>query len=180
MRIFSLGYPWLASLSTKQLLRAKTKDGQICVLEVEPISLDYLYLENPDAISESSHLFEFGMILIEIAVDSPEDSDSVKLEDHIYMHPTNSLSCTKLLAPSTTDFAFCVRDRKSTPSYTRIRRYQYPELTDRERYLKDSSRYTMHKQFQGRLQYRLGSSDLTFLGCKSYVTLHGLLLLDHL
>ena len=121
MRVLSLGYPWLVSLSTKQLHRAETKDRRDCVLEVKPISLGNLNLDDPDTISDSSHLFEIRMTLIEIALDSLEDSDPVKLEDHIYMHmhPTNSLSCTKLLAPRTIEVCFlCPRSEVNTILYT--------------------------------------------------------------
>ena len=75
---------------SKQLHRAETKDRRDCVLEVGPILLENLYLDNPDAISESPHSFEIGLILIEIALDSPADSDLVKLED-LYLYASNKL-----------------------------------------------------------------------------------------
>ncbi len=117
------------------------------------------------------------MIWVEITLDSPEGSDPVSVEDLIQQ---TSLVYKALDSKYHRVYAFCVRDRRSTSSYTRKENYQYSELTGWGRYLMNSSRYTMHKQFQGRLQYQLGSSDPTFLGCKSYVTLYGLLLLDHL
>ena len=135
---YLLGTPWLASLSSKRLRRLQTEDHSVCVLEVKTIPLDNLYLDSPEALSESSQLFQIGLILIEIALGDSETFDPEEHEDPY-------LSASKMLPHVHTALgskyrracAFCIQDRRSLSSYGRPQKYQYPEETGWEFYLKE-------------------------------------------
>lgn len=135
---YLLGTPWLASLSNKRLCRLETEDRSSCLLEVKMIPVESFYLENPDALSESSQLFEIGMILIEIALEGDQGSD---LEEHEnpYLHAYKMLPKVYERVGSTyyRACAFCIQDRRSDPSYGRPEKYRYPEETGWDIYLKD-------------------------------------------
>ena len=75
---YPVGTPWLASLSSKHLRGFGTKDRRVCVLGIETMPLEYIWFDNPDGLRESSQLFQIGVILIEIALDSAEVSDLAK------------------------------------------------------------------------------------------------------
>lgn len=135
---YLLGTPWLASLTSKNLRRIETTERMVCLLGVKTIPLDYIYLESPDALSESSQLFQMGMILIEIALDGLDSSDTVKLENP-YQYALNKLpSVYKVLGSKYyRACAFCVQDRRSISSYGRQEKYQYPMETGWEVFLKE-------------------------------------------
>ena len=135
---YLLGTPWLASLTSKNLRGIETTEKMVCLLRVKTIPLDYIYLENPDALSESSQVFQIGMILIEIALDGLDSSDTVKLENP-YQYALSKLpSVYKALGSKYyRACAFCVQDRRSISSYVRQEKYQYPMETGWEVYLKE-------------------------------------------
>lgn len=135
---YLLGTPWLASLSSKHIRRIETEKGNICVLGVKTLPLDEFYLYSPDALSESSQLFQIGMILIELALNGPEKSDQAKYEDP-YLYAFNKLPLVQKAIGSKyyRACAFCIKDRRSVSSYGRPEKYKYPQETGWDVYLKD-------------------------------------------
>ena len=70
--------------------------------------LEYIWFDKPDGLRESSKLFQIGVILIEIALDSAEVSDLAKTETRVYSYPRRSLSWTKPLEPIITGLVLSV------------------------------------------------------------------------
>ncbi len=133
---YLLGTPWLASLSSKRLRRINTKDGSVCALRVKTIPLDSLYLENPDALSESSQIFQIGMVLIEVALNGLENSEPARLEDpYLYASKMLPLVHKAIGWNYYRACAFCIQDRRSLSSYGRPQKFQYPKKTGWEVYL---------------------------------------------
>lgn len=118
--------------------RIQTENPSVCVLEVKTKPLENLYLENPDALSESSQLFQIGMLLIEIALQG-RDYKEVGKSDDPYLYASNKLPLVHGSIGSRyyKACAFSDQDRRSTPSYGRAEKYQYPEKTGWDAYLKD-------------------------------------------
>lgn len=132
---YLLGTPWLASLSNKRLRRIETKDGISCFLKVKLIRVDFYYLESSTALSESSQLFEIGMILIDIAL---EGSDLKEDEDpYLYARRMLPKVFGKVGAKYYKACAFCVHDRRSSESYPRPEKYKDPREMGWDFYLKD-------------------------------------------
>lgn len=135
---YLLGTPWLASLSSKRLRRVETLDNTTYALEIETIPLDNLYIENPDALSETSQLFRIGVLLIEIALGTRETSDPAEVEEP-YLRASKLLPLVQ--AAVGTQYckacAFCIQDRSSSTSYGRPDKYQYAEKTGWDMYLRD-------------------------------------------
>ena len=86
------------------------------------------------------------MILIDIALDSHDTSDPVRLDDpHLYAFKRLPLVHEAVGSGYYRAYAFCVQDRRSSPSYGRYEKYEYPEQTGWEVYLKDLlTQYHVH------------------------------------
>ena len=129
-----LGTPWLASLSSQDLRTIETRDGIICVLRVQPMPLTYFDLDH--ALSELFQLSQIGMLLIDIALDGPEDSEPAKPEDK-YLYASKKLPLVYEAMGSNyyRACAFCVQDRRSSDyrrsssSYHRREKFWYPVET---------------------------------------------------
>ena len=135
---YLLGTPWLACLSSKSLRINVTKDRKVCVLDITTMPLDFHFLLDRDGLSESSQLLQIGMILIDIALDSHNTSDPARLDDpHLYASKRLPLVHEAIGSNYYRACAFCVQDRRSSPSYGRYEKYVYPDQTGWELYLKD-------------------------------------------
>ena len=71
---FLLGTPWLASLSSRNLLRLKNtrKEHHSFCLEMQTLDLEDLLHDDPGALAETSQLVRLGVLLMEIALDKPD------------------------------------------------------------------------------------------------------------
>ena len=131
---YLLGTPWLASLSNKRLRRIETKDRTSCFLKVKMIPLEAYYLGSTTALTESSQLFEIGMILIDIAL------EGLDLEEHEDPYLYASRMLPKVHEKVGFKFwracAFCIHDRRSVSLYGRPEKYQDPRETYWDVYLK--------------------------------------------
>ncbi|KAL9130008.1 MAG: hypothetical protein Q9217_001692 [Psora testacea] len=135
---YLLGTPWLASLSSKQLRRIETKSQSAYVLGLQKLSLEDLYFQNPDALAEPTQLFRIGILLMEIALGNPDHSDPAEVEEP-YLRASKMLPLVRTAVGSQycKACAFCIQDRRSTPFYGRPEKYQYPEKTGWDIYLRD-------------------------------------------
>ena len=133
---YLLGTPWLASLSSKRLRRVETKGRKQFVLEVQTLELEDLYSEDPKALSEPSQLFSIGVLLVEIALSDPDQSNPVKIQDpglrKSKILPLVERAMGSLYSKAT---AFCLQDRSSGPHFGRPDKYQKPEETGWTSYL---------------------------------------------
>lgn len=133
---YLLGTPWLASLSSKRLRRVETNGRKQFVLEVQTLELEDLYSEDPRALSEPSQLFSIGVLLVEIALSDPDQSDPVKIQDpelrKSKILPLVERAMGSLYSKAT---AFCLQDRRSGPHFGRPDKYQKPEETGWTSYL---------------------------------------------
>ena len=135
---YLLGTPWLASLSNKRLRRIETKGRSSCFLKVRMIPVETYYFESPVALSESSQLFEIGMILIDIAFGSDKGSDLEEHEDpYLYVSRMLPKVYEAIGEKYYRACAFCAQDRRSSPSYGRPEKYQDPRETGWGVHLKD-------------------------------------------
>ena len=133
---YLLGTPWLASLSSKRLRRVEANGRKQFVLEVQTLELDDLYSEDPKALSEPSQLFSIGVLLVEIALSDPDQSNPVKIQDpelrKSKILPLVERAMGSLYSKAT---AFCLQDRRSGPHFGRPDKYQKPEETGWMSYL---------------------------------------------
>lgn len=133
---YLLGTPWLASLSSKRLRRIETNGRKQFVLEVQTLELEDLYSEDPKALSEPSQLFSIGVLLVEIALSDPDQSNPVKIQDprlrKSKILPLVERAMGSLYSKAT---AFCLQDRRSGPHFGRPDKYQKPEETGWTSYL---------------------------------------------
>ena len=133
---YLLGTPWLASLSSNRLQRIETNGRKHFVLEVQTLELEDLYSEDPKALSESSQLFSIGVLLVEIALSDPDQSNPVKIQDpelrKSKILPLVERAMGSLYSKAT---AFCLKDRRSGPHFGRPDKYQKPEETGWTSYL---------------------------------------------
>ena len=69
--LFLLGTPWFAALFSKNALVFRGAEGRQSglALQVSPRDLTTLLEGDPDALSETSHLFRVGVLLLELALD---------------------------------------------------------------------------------------------------------------
>ena len=99
--------------------------------------LEYIWFDNPDGLREPSQLFRIGVILIEIALDSTEVSDLAKDKDpRLFVSKTFPLVYKAVGSDYYRACAFCVQDRSSPSSYGQHQKYEYPEQTGWEVYIK--------------------------------------------
>lgn len=129
---FLLGTPWLASLSSKWLRRIKRKGRTSFVLEVQTLNLEDLYFEDPNALSEHSHLFSIGVVLVEIALEERNPSSIKDPELRKSILPLVERSMGSLYSGAT---AFCLQDRRSAPRFERLEKYKNPKETGWTSYL---------------------------------------------
>ena len=115
---YLLGTPWLAGLSSKSLRTIDTKDRKVSVLDVLPMPLDDLFFLDRDGLSEISQLLRLGIILIDIALDSLDTSDTARLDNpHLYASKRLPLVHEAMGSNYYRACASCVLERRSFPSY---------------------------------------------------------------
>ena len=132
--LYLLGTPWLASLSSKRLRKMKTSKGSPFVLEVQTLSLEDLYFEDPDALSEHSQLFSIGVMLVKIALsderDTPSMGDSDLRKSKILALVERSMGSLYCRAT-----AFCLAHRRSAPHFGGPEKYEDPKEAAWKSYL---------------------------------------------
>ena len=71
---FLLGTPWFSSLRSMNILRLKNTGEQRhkFVLRIQTLDMDDLLFDDAEALTEASQLHRIGVLLMEIALDSPE------------------------------------------------------------------------------------------------------------
>ena len=144
---YLLGTPWLACLSSKGLRRIETRDRKVFVLDITTKPLDLFFLLDRDGLSETSQLLQIGILLIDIALDSLGTSHHPARLYDPYLYASKRLPLVHEAVGSSyyRACAFCVQDRRSSPSYNRYEKYEYPEQTGWEVYLKDLlTQYHVH------------------------------------
>lgn len=134
--LYLLGTPWLASLSSKRLRRMKTNEGSPFVLEVQSLSLEDLYFEDPDALSEHSQLFSIGVMLVKIAL-GDDEKYAPNIEDPDLREKSKILASVErsmgsLYCRAT---AFCLADRRSAPHFGGPEKYEDPKEAAWKSYL---------------------------------------------
>ena len=71
---FLLGTPWFSSLRSMNILRMKSTGGQRhkFMLRIQTLDMHDLLFDDAEALTEASQLHRIGVLLMEIALDSPE------------------------------------------------------------------------------------------------------------
>ena len=136
---FLLGTPWLGHLSSKHLRRIKDReDKDLFTLSIRPTPLDDLYLSDPNALSESSQLLHLGIILIEVALGTPDESDPNDVKDP-YLRASQMLSRVQMYAGTQYYDAcsFCIQHRRSTSPYNHPEKYRYSHSMGWDVYLRN-------------------------------------------
>ena len=113
------------------------KDGRRpYVLEVQTLDLEELSFEDPEALTERSQLFHIGVLLVEIALGSPEHSAPTEVRG-LDLRTSKMLTLVQQsMGPQYCKAtAFCLRDRESTSRFGLPEKYQYPEKTGWKAYL---------------------------------------------
>ncbi|KAL8916482.1 MAG: hypothetical protein Q9172_006292 [Xanthocarpia lactea] len=82
---FLLGTPWLSSLNSRNLRRSSHPGDQpsTFILRTQTLELKDLISDDPGALAETSQLFRLGVLLMEIALATPDaESQFAHLEQH--------------------------------------------------------------------------------------------------
>ena len=135
---FLLGTPWFSSLSSRNDLLLKTIDRSkrhSFILEVQTINLNDMLFDDYNALSETSQLFNIGVLLMDIALGNLKSSDK---DD--YTHETSIMSRLPLVeqnmgAQYCKATAFCLQHRKS--KFQGPEKYEGPQFADWEHYLSE-------------------------------------------
>ena len=157
---YLLGTPWLASLSSKRLRRVEANGRKQFVLEVHTLELEDLYSEDPKALSEPSQLFSIGVLLVEIALSDPDQSNPVKIQDPELQEskvlPLVERAMGSLYSKAT---AFCLQDRRSGPHFGRLDKYREPEETGWASYLAELLEDYHAKVFSRYVEFQFPNKD---------------------
>ena len=129
-----LGTPWLGLLNSEHLQRTPSGETDTSfLLETRTLDLDDIALEEATILSESDQLFAIGVLLVEIALESP---DHGKLE-------RSDLEISRILARVRQAMgmqyyqatAFCLLNRKQPDSYDHLNKYWWSRRGRWEMYL---------------------------------------------
>ena len=127
---YLLGTLWLAYLKNENLGSIETYDRSVLVLKVEFLRLHWFVLENPDGLPESFQLLQIGIVLIDTALDGLGASDFERfLKPGQWAAKKLPLVHEALGSSYFRACAFCVPDQRSTFSFHRHEKYEYPRET---------------------------------------------------
>ena len=135
---FLLGTPWFSSLSTRNLLRLKSRgrERHSFMLEIQTLDFVDLLFDDPDALTETAQLFRLGILLMEIALERTDFScrgGAREQElDVITFLPEVEQAMGGQYCKAT---AFCLQHRLPRPSLRGPERYSGPLFEEWERYL---------------------------------------------
>ena len=138
---FLIGTPWFSSLSSKNILRLRSREQEhpTFILEVQTVDHHDLLLDDPGALAETSQLFRIGILLMEIALDEPDrsswiESDGYTAERIISKLPLIEQSMGTQYCKAT---AFCLQHRQSKHQFQGPEKYQGKNFGEWESYLTD-------------------------------------------
>ena len=136
-----LGTPWLTGLGSIQVRQSQNhEEPEVFAWDNELTSIESLYRNDPDALSESSQLFSLGVLLAGIAMAGLEPIDYVNFAD--IKDPTlwASKSLTQVQMVAGVQYAkaceFCLQAH-TRPTYQRPEKYVYAEESGWSMYLHD-------------------------------------------
>ena len=133
---FLLGTPWFSSLSSKNLRRSNNHAEGNPSFMLRTQALDYgdLISDDPGALTETSQLFRLGVIMMEIALETPDaERYSGRLEhdlDRISKLPLVEKAMGAQYCKAT---AFCLQDRRER--FVGPEKYEGELYTEWETYL---------------------------------------------
>ena len=135
---YLLGTPWLASLGSERIFECGSGKSSSFAISVPTLSLEDLYLEDPEALSEPSQLFRFGVLLIEIAIGKSDKFVSERIEDR-YRWASNLVPDVKqAFGPEYSEAcAFCIEDRRSISTHRKASKCEWPGRNEWNTYLRD-------------------------------------------
>lgn len=136
---YLLGTPWLASLGSERIFECGSGKSSSFAISVPTLSLGDLYLEDPEALSEPSQLFRFGVLLIEIAIGKSDRwSVSEGIEDR-YRWASNLVPFVKQAfgLGYSEACAFCIEDRRSIFTFRQASKCECPGQNGWNTYLRN-------------------------------------------
>ena len=137
---FLLGTPWFSSLSSWNILKLECagRRRHSFVLEIQTLDLNDLLFDDPGVLAETLQLFRIGVLLMEIALDSP---GARRLEDngHDDADVTSRLPLVEqsMGAQYCKATAFCLQHRQSQTRFQGIGKYDSSNSKDWESYLSE-------------------------------------------
>lgn len=135
---YLLGTPLLVSLGSERIFECGFGDTLSFAVRVPTLSLEKLYLEDPEALSEPSQLFNFGVLLIEIAIGKLDKSGTQSVRDPYRWASDLLPDVHKALGPEYSKACgFCIEDRRSTSSFRNATKYEQPAQNGWNKYLRD-------------------------------------------
>ena len=136
---FLIGTPWFSSLSSKNILRLRSREQEhpTFILEVQTVDHHDLLLDDPGALTETSQLFRIGILLMEIALDEPDRSSRIESDGHdaeriISKLPLIEQSMGTQYCKAT---AFCLENRQPKDRFQGPEKYQGKNFGEWESYL---------------------------------------------
>ena len=135
---YLLGTPWLASLGSERVFECGSGKSSSFAISVPTLSLEDLYLEDPEALSEPSQLFRFGVLLIEVAIGKSEKFVFERIEDR-YRWASNLIPDVKqAFGPEYGEAcAFCIEDRRSISTHRKASKCEWPGRIEWNTYLRN-------------------------------------------
>ena len=135
---YLLGTPWLATLGSERIFECGSGKSSSFAISVPTLSLKDLYLEDPEALSEPSQLFRFGVLLIEIAIGKSDKFVSERIEDR-YRWASNLVPDVEQAFGSgySEACAFCIEDPRSISPYREASKCERPERNGWNTYLRN-------------------------------------------
>ena len=133
---FLLGTPWFSSLSSKNLRRSNddAEDNLSFMLRTQALDYRDLIYDDPGALTETSQLFRLGVILMEIALDTPDAEKYGGRLEHDLHRISKLPSVEKTMgAQYCKATAFCLQDRRDR--FAGPEKYEGKLYTEWETYL---------------------------------------------
>ena len=138
--LFLLGTPWFSSLSSWNILRLKStgRSRHSFMLEIQTLDLNDLLFDDPGALTETLQLFRIGVLLMEIALDSPDRARRIEDNGHDYDHMSRLPQVEQIMgAQYCTATAFCLQPRQLQTRFQGPEKYRSSHFEDWESYLSD-------------------------------------------
>ena len=165
--LFLIGTPWFSSLSSKNILRLRSREREhsTFILEVQTVDHHDLLLDDPGALAETDQLFRIGILLMEIALDEPNRSSRNDNHEHdakriIGRLPLIEQSMGTQYCKAT---AFCLQYRQLKHRFQGPDKYQGENFGEWESYLRDFL-LDYHSQVFLRYAFELVVTPTTFYG----------------
>jgi hypothetical protein len=137
---FLLGTPWFSSLSSWNILRLKSarRSRHSFTLEIQTLDLDDLLFDDPGALDETLQLFRIGVLLMEIALDSPGPAGRIEDSGHDFDVMKRLPFVEQAMgAQYCTATAFCLQHRQPQTRFQGRGKYHRSNFKDWESYLSE-------------------------------------------